>query len=84
MEFPLIVYLIIYLVIALVVFVFSFFHLYHAFRFGMHTGAAYAMSAAYVLVVLLILGGTWLSVRTVDWSQTITIELPSIGVERAP
>ncbi len=84
MEIPTLVLLLLYLAIVLVIGVFSFFHLYHAYRFGMHTRVAYAISAAYIIGAVVIVGVTLLSVTSVDWTAPIRIELPSFGVEVTP
>ncbi|MBI4092941.1 MAG: hypothetical protein HY420_03380 [Candidatus Kerfeldbacteria bacterium] len=81
MDIPAFAILIVYGAVLLVVIVFSFFNVYHVLRFGMHTTAAYSMSAIYVVVVALIVIGTWLTLGGVDWGGSFTVELPDISLD---
>lgn len=80
MEIPAYILLIVYGAALLVIVVFSFFNVYHVLRFGMHTAAAYAMSAVYIVVVTLIVVTTWASLGSVDWGGSFSVELPAVTI----
>lgn len=79
MEIPLAVFLYVYLAITLVVVIFSILSVVQVTKYGLHSQSSYLMSAAYLIVVVTIVGATLVAVGDVDWSSTLTISLPSIG-----
>lgn len=80
MEIPAYILLIVYGAALLMIVVFSYFNVYHVMRFGMHTAAAYAMSAVYVVVVAVIVMSTWASLGSVDWGGSFSVELPAVTI----
>jgi len=73
MSFPLVWLLIPFAVVILFFFVFSFFALYHAIRFGYLTFVNVFVMLLYVgtSITVLVLIGMYLS--TIDWSRTIQL-----------
>ncbi len=73
MSFPLVWLLIPFAVVILFFFVFSFFALYHAIRFGYSTFVNVFVMLLYLgtSITVLVMVGMYLS--SIDWSQTIEI-----------
>lgn len=81
MEIPFVVFIFIYGAVVVVVAMLSFFNLYHAQRFGMHTAATYAMSFIYISLSVAIIAVTLITLRSTDWSRTFTIGTPLETIE---
>lgn len=79
MEVPLIIFMYVFLAIALVIVIFSILSVTQVVKYGLHSLPSYLMSAAYLIVVVTIIGVTMVAVRDVDWSSTLNVSLPSIG-----
>lgn len=73
MSFPIIWLLIPFAVVILFFFVFSFFAIYHAVRFGYATFVNVFVLLLYIVTSLVVLGFIAFYVLSIDWSQLIII-----------
>ncbi len=79
MSIPLAVFLYVYLAIVLVLGVFTLLVLVQAMRFGTKSTSSYVMSFLCVGLMVLVLVFTFVSVRNVDWSSTMSIGVPGLS-----
>jgi len=77
-DIPLYIFLLLYVGLVLTVFLFSFFAIYHARRFGMRMAAVSSMTVIYLIGVGVILMVTFIAASAVDWSETLTISIPGV------
>lgn len=73
MSFPIVWLLIPFAVVILFFFVFSFFAIYHAVRFGYATFVNVFVLLLYIVTSLVVLGFIAFYVLSIDWSQLIII-----------
>lgn len=66
-----------YALLVVIFFVLLSFHLYHIQRFGFWNGMTIFLLSIFFLVTLLILGGTAVFLRSVDWFQTLDASIPT-------
>ena len=75
MEFPIIIFLTIYLITVFIFLIFTFFNLYHAWRFGINNFTNFFMISLYIVILLIIAFASARFIYTVDWNQTLIINL---------
>jgi len=76
MSFPLIIILYVYFFFLAVFLLFSFFNIYHLFRFTHRSLGIYFIAFFYILVSCAIIGITSFYLLGVDWSQNFNL-IPS-------
>lgn len=78
MSFPLVWLLIPFAVVILFFFIFSFFALYHAIRFGYSTFVNVFVMLLYIGTSVAVLTMIGMYIVSIDWSQTIQIQAFSV------
>ena len=73
MQISISILLVFYLIMTLFFLVFSLFLVYHALRFGVASLTNVLTLGTYLAVSALILGGSYLYILSVDWSQAIKL-----------
>ncbi len=71
MSFPLIIILIFYLIVTLCFLVFTFFNLYHAWRFGMNSFTNFFTIFLYVFSLIILFIWSLSFLTAFDWSTAI-------------
>ena len=71
MGIPLSIFLIPYAVILIIYFVFSFFSLYHMFRFGVTNFTTFFMSFIYIAVSAIIIFVSYNFIAGIDWQRDL-------------
>lgn len=79
MTLPFIVFLYAYLALIGMVAVVTAVNLYHLFRFGSMSASFIVMAVLAVLIPAAIVLGTFSTLGSVNWGDTITIQLPQVS-----
>ncbi|PIP29490.1 hypothetical protein COX27_01160 [Candidatus Kuenenbacteria bacterium CG23_combo_of_CG06-09_8_20_14_all_36_9] len=73
MSIPIFIFLILYLFVVLIFLIFTFFNIYHSWRFGMNSFTNFFSIFIYLSALAVIFFFSYNFIKTIDWTASINI-----------